>query len=72
MKNDERRTRSMIKELGKKLLVFVLGSLVTTGILTAASNVMDGKDVLGREPKEKPRMDWKGYVHLNEKDYRVV
>ena len=54
----------------KKILVFTISSL---GI-KAVMNVMDGKDILGRDPNpEKTRVDeYKGEIHLGSKDYTVV
>jgi hypothetical protein len=61
-------------ELGKKLLVFVLGNLAVYGTIHAVKNAMHGKDILGRPKKEqeRTRMDWMGNVVLGTGDYKVV
>lgn len=61
-----------MKQLGQKLLVFVIGSLIVDGICFAVTNVMEGKDIFGNEPDSaKTRVDMKGRVHLGTDDYLV-
>ena len=61
-----------MKQLGQKLLIFVIGSLIVDGICAATVNVMNGKDIFGRDPDpRKTVVDAKGHVHLGTDDYQV-
>ena len=61
-----------MKQLGQKLLVFVLGSLIVEGICYAVSNVIGGMDIprCETDPK-KTRVDKNGKIHLGTDDYLV-
>lgn len=53
----------------RKLLV---GTIALLG-MKAVENVIDGKDLLGRDPSpEKTRVNYKGEVHLGTDDYEVI
>ncbi len=65
---------AIAKELGKRLLVFVVGSLIVEGACRAAKNKLNGKTVFGNEkkPKEETYVDWRGNVVLGTADGKVV
>lgn len=61
-----------MKQFGKKLLVFVIGNLIVDGIIYAATNLMEGKDILGNKQETvKTKVDMKGRVHLGTDDYQI-
>ena len=62
-----------MKTFAKKLLVFVMGSLIADFAYSAITNIMDGKDILGNQIERKEHhVDPKGRVHLGTNDYQIV
>ena len=58
-----------LKKIGKRILIGVVSFL---GI-KAITNVIDGKDILGKKVTPKvTTTDYKGDVHLGTNDYEVV
>lgn len=62
------------KDISVKIMQKLLIGTVALLGMKAVENVIDGKDVLGRDPNpEKTRFDrYKGEVHLGTDDYEVI
>ena len=61
-------------ELAKRLVIFVVGSLVVEAGIEAAKNLLNGKTITGKkkEPRSQTYVDYKGRVILGTADYEVV
>lgn len=59
----------------KKLGVFIVGNMILSGICYGVSNLMEGKDILGRKrrivPKKETYVDYKGRIIMGANDYQV-
>ena len=61
-----------MKQLGQKILVFVVGSLIVEGICYAVGNIIGGLDTTGNEPDPtKTRVKKDGTIYLGTDDYLV-
>ena len=58
----------------QKVLVFVIGSLISEILLTLAKNKIDGRTIFGNKTREKKqtRTDWKGNIWLGSEDYKIA
>ena len=59
---------------GKKLLVFITGSLIVEVVLWGLNNKTKGSTFLGRKISNKKRtyVDWNNNVYLSSLDYEVA
>ena len=59
----------------KKLGFFIIGNLILNGICFGVSNLMDGKDILGRKrkivQKKETYVDYTGQIIIGKDDYQV-
>lgn len=63
-----------MKEMLKWLGSFTVRTLLFYGGVSIAVNLLNGKDIFGREKmdaEKKTRIDWEGNVILGTNDYRV-
>lgn len=63
-----------LANVGKRILVKVTTGIVAILCLKAIDNIVDGKDIFGRDPDpKKTRVDkYSGDVYLGTDDYTIV
>ena len=62
-----------MKKLGRMILITVIGEIISSMALSALTNVMAGRDILGNKvEKDENRVDYLGRIHLGRNEYEVV
>lgn len=62
-----------MKKLGRMILITVIGEIISSMALSALTNVIAGKDILGNKvEKDDNRVDYLGRIHLGRNEYEVV
>ena len=63
-----------MKQFGKKVLIFMVQSLIAELAVFGIMNKLKGKTVTGRKPKPKKhnRLKWTGEVEMGTDEYNVA